>query len=275
MEAIESVRQQTYTHWEIVLVDDASTDNSKQLYKDLEKDERIHIYYSEQNMGCGYTKRRCAELAQGEICGFLDADDALTKDALAIMIDAHAKHPEASLINATYYIANADLQILSISSNECQIPSGCSFLEYGRGISHFATYKKAFYNKTAGIRDDFRRAVDHYLYYLLEEVGNVIYIDKPLYIYRQNTGNNISLQENAEKAYFWHLLAMIDACNRRHLDIESIVYRELKTHIDDCEDRGYVNGQHKVYQSYSYKVGKKIVHPIKRIRDFINSIIHK
>ena len=275
MEAIESVRQQTYTHWEIVLVDDASTDNSKQLYKDLEKDERIHIYYSEQNMGCGYTKRRCAELAQGEICGFLDADDALTKDALAIMIDAHAKHPEASLINATYYIANADLQILSISSNECQIPSGSSFLENGRGISVFAAYKKAYYNKTIGIRSDFRRAVDHYLYYLLEEVGNVIYIDKPLYIYRQNTGNNISLQENAEKAYFWHLLAMIDACNRRHLDIESIVYRELKTHIDDCEDRGYVNGQHKVYQSYSYKVGKKIVHPIKRIRDFINSIIHK
>lgn len=275
MEAIESVRQQTYTHWEIVLVDDASTDNSKQLYKDLEKDERIHIYYNEQNMGCGYTKRRCAELAQGEICGFLDPDDALTKDALAIMIDAHAEHPEASLINATYYIANADLQILSISSNECQIPSGSSFLENGRGISVFAAYKKAYYNKTIGIRSDFRRAVDHYLYYLLEEVGNVIYIDKPLYIYRQNTGNNISLQENAEKAYFWHLLAMIDACNRRHLDIESIVYRELKTYIDDCEDRGYVNGQHKVYQSYSYKVGKKIVQPVKRIRDVVNAILHK
>ena len=43
MEAIESVRQQTYTHWEIVLVDDASTDNSKQLYKDLEKDDLSHI----------------------------------------------------------------------------------------------------------------------------------------------------------------------------------------------------------------------------------------
>lgn len=65
MKAIESVRQQTYTNWEIILVDDASTDNSKELYKELEKDERIHIYLNEQNIGCGYTKRRCAELATG------------------------------------------------------------------------------------------------------------------------------------------------------------------------------------------------------------------
>ena len=71
MDAIESVRQQTYTNWEIILVDDCSTDNSHELYKELEQDERIHIFLNDQNHGCGYTKRRCAELANGEICGFL------------------------------------------------------------------------------------------------------------------------------------------------------------------------------------------------------------
>ena len=58
MDAIDSIRRQTYTHWEIILVDDASTDNSKELYKELEKDNRIHIYYNEENRGCGYTKPR-------------------------------------------------------------------------------------------------------------------------------------------------------------------------------------------------------------------------
>ncbi|MBR5957742.1 MAG: glycosyltransferase family 2 protein [Salinivirgaceae bacterium] len=66
-EAVDSVRSQTYTNWEIILVDDASTDNSKELYKELEKDSHIHIFYNEENKGCGYTKRRCAELAKGEV----------------------------------------------------------------------------------------------------------------------------------------------------------------------------------------------------------------
>lgn len=266
MEAIESVRQQTYTHWEIVLVDDASTDNSKQLYKDLEKDERIHIYYNEQNMGCGYTKRRCAELAQGEICGFLDPDDALMKDALAVMIEAHAEHPEASLINATYYIANADLQIMSISSNECQIPSGSSFLENGRGISVFAAYKSSFYIQTEGISADIYRAVDHDLYFKLEEVGRTIYIDKPLYIYRQGTGKNISLGDNSLKALYWDYIVRIDACRRRGSSIENLVFPYFDQAVRNvCADEVFKKEQ-QIRNSKAYKIGNFILKPLRIIK---------
>ena len=90
MEAVESVRQQTYSNWEIILVDDGSTDNSHELYKQLvEQDSRIHIFFNEENKGCGYTKRRCAELANGEICGFLDLDDTLLPEALETHIAMH------------------------------------------------------------------------------------------------------------------------------------------------------------------------------------------
>ena len=126
MDAIESVRRQTYTYWEIILVDDGSTDNSVELYAALENDERIHIYRNDKNMGCGYTKRRCAELANGELCGFLDPDDALTSDALEVMVQAHVKHPEASLINSTCYITDEKLNINYLSNNECQIPKESS-----------------------------------------------------------------------------------------------------------------------------------------------------
>ena len=79
---------------EVICVDDGSTDNSHELYKELEQDERIHIYLNDQNRGCGYTKRRCAELANGEICGFLDPDDALTENALEVMVEEHGKREE-------------------------------------------------------------------------------------------------------------------------------------------------------------------------------------
>ena len=56
MEAIESVYAQTYTNWEIIIVDDASTDNSNELYEKLSQDNRIHVYYNDKNMGCAFTK---------------------------------------------------------------------------------------------------------------------------------------------------------------------------------------------------------------------------
>lgn len=266
MEAIESVRQQTYTNWEIILVDDASIDNSKELYKELEKDKRIHIYYNEQNMGCGYTKRRCAELANGELCGFLDPDDALLPEALEIMVKEHSKHQEASLINATYYIADADLQIVSESSNECQIPSNSSFLEYGRGISVFAAYKKEFYDKTDGIGCDLKRAIDHDLYFKLEEVGATIYIDRPLYIYRQGTGNNISLGDNSLKALYWDYIVRVDACRRRGVSIEKVVFPYFDLTISDVCKEEVLKKEIQICNSKPYKVGKLLLTPFKIIK---------
>ena len=74
MDAINSIRCQSYQQWEIIIVDDASDDCSHDIYKKLEYDDRVHIFYNGMNRGCGYTKRRCVDLANGPLCGFLDPD---------------------------------------------------------------------------------------------------------------------------------------------------------------------------------------------------------
>ena len=51
MEAVESVKAQTYTHWEIVIVDDGSTDNSNELFVELVEDQRIRVFRNEENRG--------------------------------------------------------------------------------------------------------------------------------------------------------------------------------------------------------------------------------
>ena len=265
MEAIESVRQQTYTNWEIILVDDGSTDNSANLYKELEKDERIHIFFNNENKGCGYTKRRCVELAKGDYCGFLDPDDALTADALQIMVASHTKNIDSSLINATYFKCDEQLNVLSVSTNECQIPNDQSFLTYKRGISQFATFKKDLYDKTAGISQLQLRAVDHDLYYKLEEVGNVLFINRPLYYYRTNTRQNISLNENIHKAFWWHIIAEIEACKRRELNVEDVVFPELQQANDDIKEIGYRLGENHVRTTKTYKAGKLLLFPLKNI----------
>lgn len=90
-EAISSVQKQSYKDWEIILIDDGSTDNSVQIIEEFNEIPNIRIFYNEENKGCGYTKKRCVEEASGVICGFLDTDDILTPEALHIVANNHSE----------------------------------------------------------------------------------------------------------------------------------------------------------------------------------------
>ncbi|WP_435524096.1 glycosyltransferase family 2 protein [Chryseobacterium indoltheticum] len=92
VECYNSILNQTHKDFEIVIVDDCSTDDSYQKIVELTKDNtKVKIFRNEENKGVGYTKRRCAEMASGEICGFVDPDDAITENALQISIENHTK----------------------------------------------------------------------------------------------------------------------------------------------------------------------------------------
>jgi glycosyltransferase involved in cell wall biosynthesis len=213
--ALASLQAQTCRDWEVILVDDASTDNFEEIITGWRGDERIKVFRNERNEGCGYTKRRCAELASGPLLAFLDPDDALDPEALAIMEKAHAQHPECSLIHSTHYICDKQLQIKRIAGYPRALPEGVSYLLLSDGsIHHFVTFKKACYAATEGLSPVNRAAVDQDLYYKLEETGKVLYIDKPLYYYRIHEGS-ISNEGKERAASLWHYSIIMEACLRR------------------------------------------------------------
>jgi glycosyltransferase involved in cell wall biosynthesis len=256
LDAMQSIKGQTYTNWEVILVDDASTDNSKELYNLYEDDSRIKIFYNEENKGCGYTKRRCVELATGEICGFLDPDDLLTTNALEIMVNLHEQNKQASLVYSNYIQANENLRKKKIIKPH---PIESDFLtSYSGYISHFATFKLNLYLKTEGIDVKFKRAIDQDLYYKLEEVGPVIYTNDYLYIYRIHSGG-ISVNSNELAAFSWRLVAIMDACKRRNIDFERIIAELLY-----CRFRNY--------WKYELIIGKFILSPIRKLRKLLSTI---
>lgn len=263
-ECFDSVLAQRYSHWEVVVVDDGSTDNSADVYATLQEDERVRVYVNEGNRGCGYTKRRLVELAKGEVCGFLDADDTLTPDALQVMVDAHVAHPECSLIYSQYYIADAELRVSGISQHQRQLPMGESFLDnpFSGAISHFVTFKKECYCRTMGIDEKFAQAVDIDLYLKLEEVGASLFVAQPLYTYRMYTGNNISLGDNAQMAQAWDVMARVKACERRGRDI-SAISKMVNTIYEIGHEQGRDEGILSVRKSKAYRIGKFILKPFK------------
>lgn len=212
----QSILEQTYANWEVIIVDDGSTDNSLAVIQKLiENDTRFKLFSNDKNRGCGYTKRRCAALAVGEICGFLDPDDTLEVDALEKMVLTHLKHPGVSIVTSKYHFVDINLLNKKICPFGQKIPANHSFLTFGKGaLTHFATFKKSFYKRTNGIDVKFKRAVDQDLYYKLEEVGKHYFLDEILYNYRINE-NSISANHNLYKAQYWHFVAMKDAFRRR------------------------------------------------------------
>jgi hypothetical protein len=101
---------------------------------------------------------------------------------------------------------------------------------------------------------------------MLEEVGKVKFIDKVLYNYRTNTGNNISLGTNGDKAYLWHLVGAIDACRRRGLPIEEIVLKDFRGWYGYLVDRARVQTANEMKQSRTYRLGNILLSPFKSIR---------
>lgn len=84
---INSVLKQTYQDFEIICIDDASTDSSLDILKYFtQKDSRIKVLKNDSNRGPGFSRNKGLEVAQGKYISFLDGDDWLSLDAYEILI---------------------------------------------------------------------------------------------------------------------------------------------------------------------------------------------
>lgn len=84
-QTVEMVRKQTFTDWELILVEDCSKDNSAEVMRTLEselQDARIRVIYKEKNEGAAKARNTGVDAATGQYLAFLDADDIWMEDKL-------------------------------------------------------------------------------------------------------------------------------------------------------------------------------------------------
>lgn len=82
-ESIESIRRQTFKEWELIAIDDASTDDSRAILSNYaEADPRIRLISLPHNGGQGKARNEGLRQAQGDYICFVDSDDSLAPDAL-------------------------------------------------------------------------------------------------------------------------------------------------------------------------------------------------
>ena len=96
-EAIESVLASTYTNFELIIVDDASTDNTFSIAKSYQqKDSRIRLFKNEKNLGQFPNRNKAADLAIGEFLINADSDDTVFPDGIERCVDAMLAFPQSS-----------------------------------------------------------------------------------------------------------------------------------------------------------------------------------
>ncbi len=209
--AINSVLTQTYPDWELIIVDDGSTDDSVAKIKPFLRDARIRFFANAENSGIVYSRLAAIAKAQAEIIGTIDSDDFLEPEAVEIMLQAHTIHSNA-FIYSQMLVCDEKLNPLRPGTNAAILPGETNLIK--NCVSHFLTFRKDAYLKTTGY-DSLAPAEDKDIIYKLEEVSDPIFIDQILYRYRLNPSSESNYGYKKLRGRFRYFLAKYKAYRRR------------------------------------------------------------
>lgn len=258
MEAIESVYAQTYTNWEIIIVDDASTDNSNEIYERLSQDNRIHVYYNDKNMGCAFTKHQLMLHANGEYCGYLDPDDVILPNAIEITMDALLASPETVLTFSRHYLCDENLNVTE-ESRLLELKEGETYFEHHDYRAEvFAGFRKSAYFASGGLELSSRAGGDDAdLYFRLEEQGKIAIINEFTYKYRRHSR---SMTADLDKMFYYNLMVRHQTYVRRGLPVEEYAFQDFKDYIKLKEDL-ILSQNEQALSSKAYRLGKLLLKP--------------
>lgn len=111
-QAIESVLNQTYTDYEIIVVDDGSTDDTKSVLASI-NDDRL-VVTEQSNQGASAARNHGLELSRGELVAFLDADDIWFSQKLEKQVEVFEKYPDIIAVFSNFHITSVNNAILSV-----------------------------------------------------------------------------------------------------------------------------------------------------------------
>jgi len=122
-EAIESVLNQTYQNFEIIICDDGSTDNSLEVVEHWAKLDKRVKYIAKENGGVASALNACYSLSEGQIICFLDADDIFVRNKIAVVVESFHKNLGGFLIHPVQQISEAK-EFLGIYPIFSSLPNG-------------------------------------------------------------------------------------------------------------------------------------------------------
>jgi sialic acid synthase SpsE/spore coat polysaccharide biosynthesis protein SpsF (cytidylyltransferase family) len=229
-QAVESVLNQKYQDFELIIIDDGSTDNSKEIIENYKSHPKINIIF-QKNKGLNVTNNIAIRMSKGKYIVRLDADDYFDSNALLLMVQELESNDKVGLVFSDYYLIDKKGEI--ITEEKRHNFSKVSLLDQP---AHGACtmIRKSFLKELGGYSNNFSCQDGYELWIKMINYKSVSNINLPLFYYRKHGEN---LTENKERLYrtrheiIKKYLKPKKILKKRHLAIIPIRDNDLDTYL--------------------------------------------
>jgi len=222
VQAIESVISQTYTDWELIIVDDGSTDNSMGIIQSyVNKDARIKFYTHDnfQNKGLVETLKLGISKATGDWIAFLESDDMWETNCLEERVKNPDNLSDCGIIFNTVKLIGSEHKIKSMQPIVNRTRNRLLKLSFPTTMfdkfaidNQILTFSSVMIKKSAILPEYFNCPIDKlfdwWLYIHLAKYNKFLYIDSPLTAWRMHDDSYIS--KKAERLHILQIEAYFD-----------------------------------------------------------------
>ncbi|QBN19858.1 glycosyltransferase family 2 protein [Flavobacterium nackdongense] len=242
-EALQSVLGQTYPDWECIIVNDGSPDRTAEVaQKWVEKDSRF-VYIYKENGGVSSARNLGIEKAKGVYLQFLDADDFLVKDKLALSLQQIEKNSDVNLVitNFRMFTDNPEMSSEPYCALNAQMFSFENMLyQWNNGFTipiHCGFFHSSLF-ESIRFPEDIAAQEDWVVWVRIFKKGcTVVFIDQALALYRINPSSRMTTKGLSEDhlkacAYFRNYLS-----TEEYIDFSTVLFSRYYQLYEDYKYR--------------------------------------
>ena len=185
-EAVESVLQQNYNDWELIVIDDGSTDDTRSILAKFKGNPKIRIYH-QKNQGLTKANNRAIKLACSKYVMRLDADDYLDENAVLVMANVLDCKPDVSLVYPDYYVVSEDGEFMRMERRS-KVYEEDELLDLPSHAA-CAMIRKSCLVELGGYNEDISRQDGYDLWLRLIQKYRVYNVNLPLFYYRRHAAS--------------------------------------------------------------------------------------
>lgn len=185
-QSIDSIRSQSFSGWELHVVDDGSTDQTWDICLEYAAiDDRIKIHQLGENKGNGSAMVEALSFISAPYLGWVDADDLLEPDALRTTLEWMRINPGCDLVYTDYLDIDLGGAVLGLGGRCKSVYSPLNLL-VDFMVFHFRLMKTEAYREVGGFNPEIKAAADYEFILRASERLNIEHMPIPLYRYRKH-----------------------------------------------------------------------------------------